>query len=73
MAGNHMTASMNLLRSSHDSVAAGHRMVFEIHGAGGDVWWGDGNNEDEVEGRVDEGKEGVGGTTWEMGGDLAER
>ena len=43
--------------------------VFEIRGAGGDVRWGDGDNEDEVERRVNEGKEGAGGTTWEMGGD----
>ena len=33
--------------------------VFEIRGAGGDVRWGDGDNEDEVERRVNEGKEGV--------------
>ena len=74
------TANANLEGYQAQSILRGERRdnkversldgtVFEIRGTGGDVQWGDGDNEDEdeVERRVNEGKEGVGGTTQESG------
>jgi hypothetical protein len=46
-----------------------NNMVLEIRCVGGDVRWGDGDDEDEVHGRVNEGGEGVGMTTRETRGD----
>ena len=43
--------------------------VLKIRSAGGDVWWGDGDDEDEVQGRVSEGGKGIGGITRETWGD----
>ena len=43
--------------------------VLEIRNADGDVGWGNGDDEDEVQWRVTEGGEGIGGTAWKVGGD----